>query len=49
MIGCSETQGDPATSDEEYAVFDRLRELNAEVVLRLLVMRRLAVAAQIGK
>lgn len=37
------------TSEAERAVFEELRRLNAEVVLRVLVMRNLAVAAQIGR
>lgn len=44
-----EAKGNPGTTDAEYAVFERLRELNAEVVLRILVMRRLIVAAQTGR
>ena len=40
---------DPATSLEEREVFRKLQQLNAEVVVRLLMMRRLATNALIGR
>lgn len=39
----------PGTTNKERELFEELRRLNAETVLRVLVMRRLVLAGQIGK